>query len=70
MIQEHGTMQAALTPRGDAHTFHTHFVGSGLDDDCYVIQRFLSQTDGNIAPVDAKGSRPKGQRGPARPSPR
>ena len=57
-------MQAALAPRGDARTFLTHFVGSGLDDDRYVIQRFLSQADGDIVPVDANGSRPKGQRGP------
>ena len=26
-------MQAVLAPRGDARTFLTHFVGSGLDDD-------------------------------------
>ncbi len=32
-------MQAALAPRGDARTFLTHFVGGGLDDDRYVIQR-------------------------------
>ena len=57
-------MQAALAPRGDARTFLTHFVGSGLDDDRYVIQRFLSQADGDIVPVDANGSRPKGRRRP------
>ena len=32
-------MQAALAPRGDARTFLTHFVGSGLDDDRYVIHK-------------------------------
>ena len=33
MSKEHGTMQAALTPRGDAQSFLTHFVYGGLDDD-------------------------------------
>ena len=55
-------MQAALAPRGDAGTFLTHFVGSGLDDDRYVIQRYLSQGDGDIVPHDANGVRPKGRR--------
>ena len=32
-------MQATLAPRGDARTFLTHFVGSGLDDDRYVITK-------------------------------
>ena len=57
-------MQAALAPRGDARTFLTHFVGSGLDDDRYVIQRYLSQADGNIVPVDSNGAKPKGRRRP------
>ena len=37
-LKEHGTMQAAFAPRGDAHTWLTHFVGNGLDDDRYVVQ--------------------------------
>ncbi len=57
-------MQAALAPRGNARTFLTHFVGGGLDDDRYVIQRYLSQADGDIVPVDANGARPKGRRRP------
>ena len=55
-------MQAALAPRGDARTFLTHFVGSGLDDDRYVIQRYLSRADGEIVPVEVGGARPKGRR--------
>ena len=57
-------MQAALAPRGDSRTFLTHFVGSGLDDDRYVVERYRSQADGDIVPVDAYGSRPKGRRKP------
>ena len=38
-------MQAALAPRGNAHTFLTHFVGSGLDDERHVIQRCLPRAD-------------------------
>ena len=33
-------MQTTLAPRGDAGTFLTHFIGGGLDDECYVIQRY------------------------------
>ena len=57
-------MQAALAPRGNSRTFLTHFVGSGLDDDRYVIQRYLSRADGDIVPVDADGARPRGRRKP------
>ena len=57
-------MQAALAPRGEARTYLTHFVGSGLNDDRYVIQRYLSQADGDIVPIDANGARPKGTRRP------
>ena len=57
-------MQAALAPRGNARTFLTHFVGSGLDDDRYVIERYLSQADGDIVPIDANGVRPRGRRKP------
>ena len=57
-------MQAALAPRGNSRTYLTHFVGSGLDDDRYVIQRYRSQADGDIVPVDANGTQPKGRRKP------
>ena len=30
-------MQAALALRADARTYLTHCIGSGLDDDRYVI---------------------------------
>ena len=46
-------MQTTLAPRGDAGTFLTHFIGGGLDDERYVIQRFVSQANGDIVPVDA-----------------
>ena len=33
-------MQLALAPRGGARAVLAHLVGSGLDDDRYVIQRY------------------------------
>lgn len=55
-------MQAALAPRGDARTYLTHFVGGGLDDDRYAVQRYRSMAEGDIVPVQADGTRPKGRR--------
>lgn len=55
-------MQAALAPRGDARTYLTHFVGGGLDDERYVVETFRSLANGDIVPVQADGSRPKGRR--------
>ena len=55
-------MQAALAPRGNARTYLTHFVGNGLDDERYVIQRYRSRANGDIVPVDADGVLPKGRR--------
>ena len=60
-------MQTVIAPRGDARTFLTHFVGGGLDDDRYAVQRFRSMANGDIVPVHADGTRPKG-RGKARPA--
>ncbi|MXW21253.1 MAG: hypothetical protein F4Z95_10655 [Gammaproteobacteria bacterium] len=55
-------MQAALAPRGDARTYLTHFVGGGLDDERYVVETFRSLANGDIVPVQADGSRPRGRR--------
>ena len=55
-------MQAALAPRGDSRTYLTHFIGSGLDDERYVVHRYRSRANGDIVPVDADGARPKGRR--------
>lgn len=55
-------MQTVIAPRGDARTFLTHFVGDGLEDDRYVVQRFRSMADGDVVPVHADGTRPKGRR--------
>ena len=55
-------MQTAIAPRGDARTFLTHFVGGGLDDERYAVQRFRSMANGDIVPVHADGTRPKGRR--------
>ena len=54
-------MQAALALRGDSRTCLTHFVGSSLDDDRYVVQRYLSRANADIVPVDDDGTRPKGR---------
>ena len=45
-------MQAAIAPR---------FVGSGLDDDRYVVEKFLSLANGDIVPVHADGTKPRGR---------
>ena len=64
-------MQTVLTPRGDARTLLTYFVGGGLDEDRYAVQRFRSMANGDIVPVHADGTKPKGRRGKhARRSPR
>ena len=55
-------MQTAIAPRGDAQTFLTHFVGGGLDDERYVIQRFVSRANGDIVPIHAGGPGRKGRR--------
>ena len=55
-------MQATLAPRGDAGTFLTHFIGGGLDDEHYVIQRYVSRANGDIVPVDAGEPGRKGRR--------
>ncbi len=55
-------MQTALAPRGDARTFLTHFVGGGLEDDRYVVETFRSLANGEIVPVQAGGTKPKGRR--------
>ncbi len=55
-------MQTALAPRGDARTFLTHFVGGDLEDDRYVVETFRSLANGEIVPVQAGGTKPKGRR--------
>ena len=47
-----GTVQTAFAPRSDARIYLTHFVGSGLDDERYVVQRYLPRANGDIVPVD------------------
>ena len=61
LSKEHGTMQTVLDPRGDARTYLTHFVGGGLDDDRYVVQRFRSLASGDIVPVRADVTKQKGR---------
>lgn len=42
-------MSAAFAiPRNTASTFLTHFFGSGLSDDTYVVERFKAMVDGDI----------------------
>ena len=55
-------MQAAIAPCGDARPYLTHFVGGGLDDDRYVVERFRSLANGDIVPVQSDGAKPKGRR--------
>ena len=55
-------MQTTLAPRGDAGTFLTHFVGGGLDDERYVIERYVSRANGDIVPAGAGEPARKGRR--------
>ena len=48
-------MQAAIAPRGDAQTWLTHFVGSGLDDEP------LFRRDFSVARQRRHRSRPGGR---------
>ena len=42
-------MSAAFAiPGNTASTFLTHFFGSGLSDDTYVVERFKAMVDGDI----------------------
>jgi len=42
-------MTAAIAiPGNTANTFLTHFFGSGLTDDRYIVERFRSMVDGDI----------------------
>ena len=49
-------MQTVKAFRGNARTFLTHMFGRGLDDDRYVIERFLSKADGEIRPRRRNGA--------------
>ena len=57
-------MSAAIAmPGNTTATFLTHFFGSGLADDTYVVERFRAMLDGDIrrcpneAPAAKKGRR-------------
>ena len=56
-------MHAAIAVPGNSRTILTHLFGRGLEDDRYVVERFLSMADGEIrrrpggAPVMKKGRR-------------
>ena len=39
---------AMAMPGNTASTFLTHFFGSGLEDERYVVERFQAMADGNI----------------------
>ena len=41
---------AIAVPGNTASTFLTHFFGTGLVDDTYVVERFKARADGDIRP--------------------
>ncbi len=45
---------AIAIPGNTASTFLTHFFGTGLTDDTYVIERFKTMVDGDIRPCAAE----------------
>ncbi|MYG28430.1 MAG: hypothetical protein F4213_20830 [Boseongicola sp. SB0677_bin_26] len=57
---------ATAMPGNTASTFLTHFFGSGLVDDRYVVERFKALVDGDIrrcqdpAPAKGRGRRKAG----------
>ena len=53
------------TIQGSARTFLTHIFGRGLDDDRYVVERFISTVEGEIKPYA-----PKRRSGSSRKQPR
>lgn len=51
-------MQIDGTLHGNARTYSTHIFGLGLEDDRYVVERFVSPFDGEIKPyARARGGR-------------
>ena len=51
-------MQIDGTLHGNARTYLTHIFGLGLEDDRYVVERFVSTFDGEIKPyARANGGR-------------
>jgi len=63
-------MTAAIAfPGNTASTFLTHFFGSGLADERYVVERFKALADGDIRPWSGENPAPakkKGRRGAKR----
>lgn len=60
-------MSAAIAmPGSTASTFLTHFFGSGLSDDRYVVERFKAMIDGDIRRCPDEAANGKGRRKAAR----
>ena len=57
---------AVAIPGNTASTFLTHFFGSGLADDTYVVERFKTMVDGDIrrCPDDKPGNAQRNRRLP------
>ena len=58
-------MSAAIAmPGNTAATYLTHFFGSGLADDTYVVERYRARVDGDIrrCPDKAPAATSKGRR--------
>ena len=54
---------ALAVPGNTASTFITHFFGSGLVDDRYVVERFKARADGDIRPWAGEVAAKTGRRG-------
>ena len=57
-------MQINGTLQGSARTYLTHMFGRGLDDERYVVERFLSAADGDIRPYGATERAKRGRKQP------
>ena len=57
-------MQINGTLQGSARTYLTHMFGRGLDDERYLVERFLSAADGEIRPISGGGRAKRGRKQP------
>ena len=59
-------MRTGLTFHRDAQTFLVHLFGRGLDDERYVVEKYVSLPSGEIRPVEAEQPKVRGRRKPRR----
>ncbi len=61
-----GTMRTGRMFHRDAQTFLVHLFGQGLEDSRYVVEKYRSQPNGGIEPIQAEQPKTKSRRRPRR----